>query len=152
MKSRRVLITGGTGSFGKAFVCRVLELAPDIERLVVFSRDELKQFEMAQEFRELEHRGLRYFLGDVRDADRLAMATEVEIIAAVATNPNLHVTLGVDGVPASTWEEIHDLVARHRHAGDDDARAEAHARLMVVVGESIPLTTIVNSVGALSDR
>lgn len=87
-----------------------------------------------------------------RDADHIAMATEVEIIAAVAANPDLHVTLGLVVVPDSTWEEIHDLVARHRHAGDDDARAEAHARLMIVVGESIPLTTIVNSVGALTDR
>lgn len=72
----RILITGGTGSFGKAFIRRVLNLVPDIERLVVFSRDELKQFEMAQEFTESQYRGLRYFLGDVRDAGRLRRAME----------------------------------------------------------------------------
>lgn len=76
MNSRRILITGGTGSFGKAFVRRILGLTPEIERLVVFSRDELKQFEMAQEFPESEYPGLRYFLGDVRDFDRLRRAME----------------------------------------------------------------------------
>jgi len=68
-----ILITGGTGSFGKAFVRRVLQdFSP--KRLVVFSRDELKQFEMAQDFNEREFPCMRYFIGDVRDADRLEMA------------------------------------------------------------------------------
>ena len=86
------------------------------------------------------------------DADHIAMATEVEVIAAIAATPDLHVSLGLEGVPDSTWEEVRDLVGRHRGAHDDEARAEAHARLMVVVAESVPLTTIVNSVGALADR
>lgn len=73
---KSILITGGTGSFGKAFVRRVLQHTPDIERLVIFSRDELKQFEMAQEFPEAKYPGLRYFLGDVRDADRVRRAME----------------------------------------------------------------------------
>ncbi len=72
--SSRILITGGTGSFGRAFVGSVLKRFPDIERLVVFSRDELKQFEMAQVFSPQAHRGLRYFLGDVRDRNRLRRA------------------------------------------------------------------------------
>lgn len=71
-----LLITGGTGSFGKAFVRRVLDEYPNIERLVIFSRDELKQFEMSQEFSTDEHPGIRYFIGDVRDADRLKRALE----------------------------------------------------------------------------
>lgn len=86
------------------------------------------------------------------DADHIAMATEVEVIAAIAATPDLHVSLGLEGVPDSTWEEVRDLVGRHRGAVDDQVRAEAHARLMVVVAESVPLTTIVNSVGALADR
>jgi len=71
-----ILLTGGTGSFGKAFVRTVLERYPKVKRLVVFSRDELKQFEMAQSFPEAEFPNLRYFIGDVRDADRLRRALE----------------------------------------------------------------------------
>jgi UDP-N-acetylglucosamine 4,6-dehydratase (inverting) len=71
-----ILITGGTGSFGKAFVKTVLTRFPNIKRLVVFSRDELKQLEMSQEFSELQHKGLRYFIGDVRDYNRLHRALE----------------------------------------------------------------------------
>ncbi len=71
-----ILITGGTGSFGKAFVKTVLMRFPSIRRLVVFSRDELKQFEMSQEFSDSEHKGLRYFLGDIRDYSRLREALE----------------------------------------------------------------------------
>lgn len=71
-----ILITGGTGSFGKAFVGTVLKHHPDIKRLVVFSRDELKQFEMSQVWSEKQHKGLRYFLGDVRDAQRVSRALE----------------------------------------------------------------------------
>jgi UDP-N-acetylglucosamine 4,6-dehydratase len=69
-----ILITGGTGSFGKAFVRTVLARFPTLKRLVIYSRDELKQFEMSQEFSELEHRSLRYFIGDIRDEPRLRRA------------------------------------------------------------------------------
>ncbi len=71
-----ILITGGTGSFGKAFVKTVLSRFPKIRRLVVFSRDELKQYEMQQEFSGAEYGGLRYFLGDIRDYPRLYQALE----------------------------------------------------------------------------
>ncbi len=67
---KSLLVTGGTGSFGKAFVRRVLAQHRP-RRLVVYSRDELKQFEMQQEF---EHPALRFFIGDVRDADRMKRA------------------------------------------------------------------------------
>lgn len=76
LNGKSLLITGGTGSFGKAFVRRVLGQYPDIRRLVVFSRDELKQFDMAQEFSPEQHRCLRYFIGDVRDAPRVRRALE----------------------------------------------------------------------------
>ena len=76
LSNRSILVTGGTGSFGKAFVRTVLKAYPDLRRLVVYSRDELKQFEMAQEFSETQYRGLRYFIGDIRDEPRLRRALE----------------------------------------------------------------------------
>ena len=72
LKGKSVLITGGTGSFGKAFVQRLLQ-DDEIKKLVVFSRDELKQFEMAE---KISSPKLRYFLGDVRDYQRLIQATD----------------------------------------------------------------------------
>lgn len=76
LSNKSILITGGTGSFGKAFVKTVLERYPDVRRLVIFSRDELKQFEMAQVFPESKYPALRYFIGDVRDEARLRRALE----------------------------------------------------------------------------
>lgn len=85
LSNRSVLITGGTGSFGKAFVGRVLARYPDIQRLVVFSRDELKQFEMAQHFSERHHPAIRYFIGDIRDAKRLRRALEgIDVVVHAA--------------------------------------------------------------------
>src|SRR5262249_46716333 len=65
--------TGGTGSFGQALVKRLIEFAP-YERVVIFSRDELKQYEMEQSFSPAQNAKLRFFLGDVRDLQRLDMA------------------------------------------------------------------------------
>ncbi|MDM7326701.1 MAG: UDP-N-acetylglucosamine 4,6-dehydratase (inverting) [Thermosynechococcus sp. Uc] len=84
-KDSSVLVTGGTGSFGRAFVKEVLQRFPDIRRLVIFSRDELKQFEMAQEFPAEKYPGIRYFIGDVRDRDRLRRAlNKVDIVVHAA--------------------------------------------------------------------
>jgi UDP-N-acetylglucosamine 4,6-dehydratase/5-epimerase len=74
--SRSILVTGGTGSFGRAFVKTVLQRFPDIQRLVVYSRDELKQFEMSRVFTDRQYPGIRYFIGDIRDAARLRRALE----------------------------------------------------------------------------
>lgn len=85
LNKKSILITGGTGSFGRAFVRTVLEKYPDVERLVVYSRDELKQFEMAQTWNQDVHPGIRYFLGDVRDQDRLRRALEgIDIVVHAA--------------------------------------------------------------------
>ena len=70
------LITGGTGSFGKAFVHNLVNSNKKISRLVIFSRDELKQYEMAQLFPAQKYPFIRFFLGDVRDAKRVVTATE----------------------------------------------------------------------------
>jgi UDP-N-acetylglucosamine 4,6-dehydratase (inverting) len=72
----RVLITGGTGSFGKEFIAEVLDRYPLIERLVVYSRDELKQWELQQLYPESQFPSLRFFIGDIRDRDRLRRALE----------------------------------------------------------------------------
>ena len=76
MSFDRLLITGGTGSFGKKFVETVLKARPNIERLVIYSRDELKQFEMEQVFSRKDFPGIRYFIGDIRDQPRLMRALE----------------------------------------------------------------------------
>ncbi|MEM9502308.1 MAG: UDP-N-acetylglucosamine 4,6-dehydratase (inverting) [Pseudomonadota bacterium] len=85
LNNKSVLVTGGTGSFGKAFVRTALERFPDLTRLVIYSRDELKQFEMAQIFPQSKHPALRYFLGDVRDEARLRRALEgIDIVVHAA--------------------------------------------------------------------
>lgn len=85
MHGKSILITGGTGSFGKKFVETVLNRYPEVKRLVVYSRDELKQFEMGQQFPSEEFRQIRYFIGDVRDRDRLARALEgIDIVVHAA--------------------------------------------------------------------
>ncbi len=71
-EAQSILITGGTGSFGHKCVARLLE-QPQVKRLVVYSRDELKQYEMAQRFTD---KRLRFFIGDVRDAARLRQALD----------------------------------------------------------------------------
>ncbi|MEL6540355.1 MAG: UDP-N-acetylglucosamine 4,6-dehydratase (inverting) [Pseudomonadota bacterium] len=85
LNGKSVLITGGTGSFGKAFVRTVLDRYPDILRLVIYSRDELKQFEMQQQFSRADYPALRYFLGDVRDEARLRRALErIDVVVHAA--------------------------------------------------------------------
>lgn len=76
LNNKTLLITGGTGSFGKAFVKTILDRYPDVQRLVIYSRDELKQFEMEQEFPRSKYPCIRYFIGDIRDVSRLRRALE----------------------------------------------------------------------------
>lgn len=76
LNEKSVLITGGTGSFGKKFTETLLDRFPKIKRLVIFSRDELKQFEMSQIFPTSKYKAIRYFIGDVRDKDRVYRACE----------------------------------------------------------------------------
>lgn len=80
IRDQVVLVTGGTGSFGKKFVTKALENG--VKKIIIFSRDELKQYEMAQEFRDER---IRFFLGDVRDKDRLYRAFDgVDIVIHAA--------------------------------------------------------------------
>ncbi|QTN00388.1 MULTISPECIES: UDP-N-acetylglucosamine 4,6-dehydratase (inverting) [Sediminibacillus] len=80
LKNKVILITGGTGSFGKRFISRILK--QDVKKVIVFSRDELKQYEMAQEYSDSR---LRFFIGDVRDKERLYRAFDgVDIVIHAA--------------------------------------------------------------------
>jgi UDP-N-acetylglucosamine 4,6-dehydratase (inverting) len=73
---KSVLITGGTGSFGNAFVARLLQDHPQVERIVIYSRDELKQYDMAHKPPFAGQRRLRFFIGDVRDRERFQRALQ----------------------------------------------------------------------------
>jgi UDP-N-acetylglucosamine 4,6-dehydratase len=85
LSNKSILITGGTGSFGKAFVHTVLSRYPDVKRLVIYSRDELKQFEMQQLLPPAKYPQLRYFIGDIRDQARLTRALEgIDIVVHAA--------------------------------------------------------------------
>ena len=81
---KSILVTGGTGSFGQAFIKEVVRRF-EPARLIVFSRDELKQYEMSRDPALKDHPALRYFIGDVRDEARLEMAMrDVEIVIHAA--------------------------------------------------------------------
>ncbi len=85
LTNKSILITGGTGSFGKKFVEMVYARFPGVKRVVIYSRDELKQFEMAQHYPQSMYKSIRFFIGDVRDAGRLKRACEgVDIIVHAA--------------------------------------------------------------------
>tara|TARA_Y100001978_G_scaffold203302_1_gene228124 strand:- start:3079 stop:4101 length:1023 start_codon:yes stop_codon:yes gene_type:complete len=76
LSNSSILVTGGTGSFGKAFIASLLNKKDKPRRIVVFSRDELKQWNMRQKFPEDQYPELRFFIGDIRDRDRLRRACE----------------------------------------------------------------------------
>src|SRR5574344_688247 len=85
LNQKSVLLTGGTGSFGKMFVKTILEQYPNVKRIVVYSRDELKQFEMKQKYSPQKYPQLRFFIGDVRDGERLKRACEgIDVIIHAA--------------------------------------------------------------------
>ncbi|MBA4853656.1 UDP-N-acetylglucosamine 4,6-dehydratase (inverting) [Emticicia sp. BO119] len=73
-QDKTILITGGTGSLGKALTRHILSKHPEIKKLIIFSRDEQKQFEMAHEYPDSKYPQMRYFIGDVRDFERLKRA------------------------------------------------------------------------------
>lgn len=92
LNNKSILITGGTGSLGKELVKTILSLYPDVSRLVIYSRDEQKQFQMAQEFPESKYPCLRYFIGDVRDLERLKRAfIGVDYVIHAAAMKHVHI-------------------------------------------------------------
>lgn len=92
LDNKSILITGGTGSFGKAFVKLVLERYPKVKRLVIFSRDEQKQFQMEMEYPHHKYPQVRFFIGDVRDEDRIRMALKgIDTVVHAAAMKHIHI-------------------------------------------------------------
>jgi UDP-N-acetylglucosamine 4,6-dehydratase len=92
LSNKSLLITGGTGSLGKALTKHILKRWPDIKRLVIFSRDEQKQFQMAFEYPERKYPQMRYFIGDVRDFERLKRALKgIDYVIHAAAMKHVHI-------------------------------------------------------------
>ncbi len=92
LNNKSILITGGTGSLGKELTKTILQKWPSIKRLVIYSRDEQKQFQMAQEFSETLYPSIRYFIGDVRDYERLKRAlTGIDYVIHAAAMKHVHI-------------------------------------------------------------
>ena len=92
LKGKNILITGGTGSLGKALTKELINNHPEISRIIIFSRDEQKQFQMAQEYPDSKYPQIRYFIGDVRDFERLKRALKgVEYVIHAAAMKHVHI-------------------------------------------------------------
>ncbi|SHG29407.1 UDP-N-acetylglucosamine 4,6-dehydratase (inverting) [Flavobacterium fluvii] len=91
LNNKIILITGGTGSLGKALTSHIFKHYPEIKKLIILSRDEQKQFQMAQEFPEKKFPQIRFFLGDVRDQERLVRAFQgVDVVIHAAAMKHVH--------------------------------------------------------------
>ena len=89
---KSILITGGTGSLGKRLTRTIFDIAPDVRRIIIYSRDEQKQFQMAQEFPQEQYPGIRFFIGDVRDGKRLRRAMiDVDYVIHAAAMKHVHI-------------------------------------------------------------
>lgn len=92
LNHKSILITGGTGSFGKTFTKLILSRYPKVKRLVILSRDEQKHFQMGMQFPESEYPAIRYFVGDVRDRNRLKNAFEgIDVVIHAAAMKHVHI-------------------------------------------------------------
>ena len=91
LNNKSILITGGTGSLGKALTRTIYKKFPNIKRLVIFSRDEQKQFQMAQEYPIRKYESIRFFIGDVRDKERLIRAMNgIDYVIHAAAMKHVH--------------------------------------------------------------
>jgi UDP-N-acetylglucosamine 4,6-dehydratase (inverting) len=91
LNNKSILITGGTGSLGKALTAYIFRKYPDVKRLVIFSRDEQKQFQMAQDYPNERYPNVRFFIGDVRDEERLVRALNgIDYVIHAAAMKHVH--------------------------------------------------------------
>lgn len=92
LKGKSILITGGTGSLGKALTKHILSNFPEVKKLIIYSRDEQKQFQMAQEYPTDKFSQIRFFIGDVRDKERLTRAfQQVNYVIHAAAMKHVHI-------------------------------------------------------------
>src|SRR5690554_1329679 len=92
LNGKSILITGGTGSLGKALTKNIFEKWPNVKRLVIYSRDEQKQFVMDQEYPHSKYPSIRFFVGDVRDKDRLIRALSgIDYVIHAAAMKHVHI-------------------------------------------------------------
>ena len=92
LNHKSILITGGTGSLGKALVERIIRDCPEVKRLVIFSRDEQKQFQMEKEFPIDKYPFMRYFIGDIRDHNRIKTALNgIDYVIHAAAMKHVHI-------------------------------------------------------------
>jgi UDP-N-acetylglucosamine 4,6-dehydratase/5-epimerase len=92
LNGKSILITGGTGSLGRALTKTILSRWPEIKRLVIFSRDEQKQFQMEQEYPHKQYPNIRFFIGDIRDFDRVKRAIQgIDYIIHAAAMKHVHI-------------------------------------------------------------
>ncbi len=92
LNNKSVLITGGTGSFGKMFTKLIFQKYPNVKRLVILSRDEQKHYQMALEYPEHKYPAIRFFIGDVRDESRLVSAFEgIDVVIHAAAMKHVHI-------------------------------------------------------------
>lgn len=92
LNNKSVLITGGTGSLGRALTKNILEKWPEVKRIVIYSRDEQKQFQMAHDYSERDYPQMRFFIGDVRDYERLKRAFNgVDYVVHAAAMKHVHI-------------------------------------------------------------
>ncbi len=92
LSGKSILITGGTGSFGKSFTKIIVERYPDISRLVIYSRDEQKQFQMSHEYPYDKYPFIRFFIGDIRDHERLKRALKgIDYVIHAAAMKHIHI-------------------------------------------------------------
>lgn len=125
--NKAVLITGGTGSFGKKFVRTILDRY-EPKKVIIYSRDELKQYEMAQEYPITKYGCMRYFIGDVRDRDRLTMAMNgVDYVIHAAA---------LKQVPAAEYNPM-ECIKTNIHGAEN----VIHAALAAGVDKVIALST-----------
>lgn len=125
LNNKVVLITGGTGSFGKQFIQTILTRYPDVKKIIIYSRDELKQSELKQLYPHKDYPQLRFFIGDVRDRERMVQACEgVDVIIHAAAikqvdtaeyNPTECIRTNIDGaenvINAALQCGVHNVVA-----------------------------------------
>jgi len=92
LENKSILITGGTGSLGKALTKHIFSNFPEVKRIVIYSRDEQKQFVMAQEYPKEKYPQIRFFIGDVRDKDRLIRAMKgIDYVIHAAAMKHVHI-------------------------------------------------------------